>query len=417
MSRRAAPHHRRAKNRVNFLKKEQADFSLARRFARRTLRVIGVLVFSWIAMLAAGFFALRWNLANVTGRVDAHSDEYAAVALAVEQPSGAASGGLPVVRTQQAVREEREQRRLSCDIAALAIVAPQHAKRLLTARGLGVDASTLEKMRFAVSLRLAETSSYHARHQECVSRQTDASAVTGAQDLLVESSGATISLFPWEQTEEWGIIRQAFVRDQALIERAAAQAGVPARLIVSIGMVEQLRLYNTQRELFEKFFKPLKILGNATKQALGIMAMKEKTALAIEAQLRNRASPFYLGSFAEHLLDLPSGHESSERYQRLTDEKNHSYSYLYAGLELAQFRQQWERAGFPIGDRPEIYATLFNIGFDRSKPNPSPRVGGSEVTIGGVHYTFGSLAYEFYFSGDLLDAFPVPAADVVTAGN
>ena len=70
---------------------------------------------------------------------------------------------------------------------------------------------------------------------------------------------------------------------------------------------------------------------------------------------------------------------------------------------------QWERAGFPIGDRPEILATLFNIGFEVSVPKANPLVGGSSLMIHNEPYTFGAIAYEYYYSGELFDLFPFKA--------
>jgi hypothetical protein len=172
-------------------------------------------------------------------------------------------------------------------------------------------------------------------------------------------------------------------------------------------MVEQLRLYFTQREIFKKFFQPLKVLGNATQFAWGVMAIKEATAIDIEAHLKDTKSPWYLGAAFEHSLDYAAGADvAKERFARLTNEGNHSWSYRYGGIELLQFMSQWKHAKHPIDDRPEIIATLFNIGFGHSRPSANPKVGGSTLTIAGTKYTFGALAYEWYYSGALASVFP-----------
>jgi hypothetical protein len=67
---------------------------------------------------------------------------------------------------------------------------------------------------------------------------------------------------------------------------------------------------------------------------------------------------------------------------------------------------QWERAGFPLDNRPEILASLFNLGYNKSKPKKNPSVGGSNYQVGESQYTFGAVAFEFYYSGELLDVFP-----------
>ena len=52
----------------------------------------------------------------------------------------------------------------------------------------------------------------------------------------------------------------------------------------------------------------------------------------------------------------------------------------------------------------EIAGTLL-IGFT-IKAKSKSKVGGSKIDIYGSKYTFGSLAYEFYYSGELVDFFP-----------
>jgi hypothetical protein len=171
-------------------------------------------------------------------------------------------------------------------------------------------------------------------------------------------------------------------------------------------MVEQLRLFYSQRELYKKYFEPLQILANSNKISLGVMAIKEETATAVEAHLKDPSSPYYLGPEFEHLLDYPADSDiATVRYQRLTS-SNHYYNYLYGALYLKQMMTQWQKAGFDISHRPEIIGTLFNVGFPQSKPNANPQVGGSTVLIDQTNYTFGRLAYEFYYSGELDDIFP-----------
>ena len=38
------------------------------------------------------------------------------------------------------------------------------------------------------------------------------------------------------------------------------------------------------------------------------------------------------------------------------------------------------------------------------KPNPVP--GGSRITVGDREYTFGAIGFDFYYSGELVTAFP-----------
>ena len=229
------------------------------------------------------------------------------------------------------------------------------------------------------------------------------SALTIFQESCRQFNSAT---YRWLATPEWAVLKTALVKDQEPILKASALAQVSPRLLVSMLVVEQLRLYNSDREVYKQVFAPLKILGVQSKFSWGIMGLKEETAKQIEANLKDPSSPYYLGVNYEHLLDFTTTDSASERFNRLVDQHNHYYSYLYSALGLKQLMVQWQRAGYDINDRPEILATLFNLGFDKSAPKAEPQVGGAEIEIGDVKYSFGGLAFEFYYSSELIDIFP-----------
>jgi hypothetical protein len=150
----------------------------------------------------------------------------------------------------------------------------------------------------------------------------------------------------------------------------------------------------------------LKILSVETTFSLGVTGIKVPTAQRIEKNLKDSTSLFYLGQKYENLLDFQSPNIAQERFKRLTSYQNHFYSYLYAALNVKQLKVQWEKSGFPISDRPEILATLYNIGYEVSVPKENPEVGGSGINIKGKRYSFGAVAYEFYYSGELYELFP-----------
>lgn len=209
---------------------------------------------------------------------------------------------------------------------------------------------------------------------------------------------------PWQESEEWKVMESAIRKDVAVINRAAADSGVSPRLIVANLVAEQLRLFFTEREAYKKWFYPLKILGPQSQFSWGVMGMKEETAIQVETNLKDPSSPYYLGSEYEQKLDFTTADPKAERFTRMTDQHDHYWSYLYAGLYMKQVMVQWERAGFPITD-PAIISTLYNIGFKYSNPNPDPKVGGAGLTIAGRQYSFGAIAAEFYESDLLKDVF------------
>ena len=210
----------------------------------------------------------------------------------------------------------------------------------------------------------------------------------------------------WRQGNEWQVLKEAVAKDSDAIDKASSETGVPARIIVAPLVVEQLRLFYTDREVFKDVFAPLKILGNQSQFSWGVMGIKQDTARQIESNLKDSASPFYLGADFEHILDFKTTDPDSERFARLTDDHDRSYSYLYGALDIKELEVQWKNAGIPIDDKPDIIATLFNIGFNNSKPHPNPLSGGAEIDIGSSTYSFGSLAKSFYDSDELTAQFP-----------
>ncbi|MCF7865449.1 MAG: hypothetical protein K9M11_03015 [Candidatus Pacebacteria bacterium] len=216
--------------------------------------------------------------------------------------------------------------------------------------------------------------------------------------------------FAWADSEEWKVLAAALTKDRETIRKAAYDAGISPRVLVGVVIAEQLRFFTSDRESFKKFFEPLKILGTMSEFSLGVSGVKQDTAEVIEKNLKDKTSSYYIGPQYEHLLDLPPGEEtnngtSSVRFLRLTDSKDHYYSYLYTALFAREVIEQWKKAGYDLSYRPEIVATIFNLGFGKSVPKDNPKVAGAIVTVGGETYTFGRLAYEFYYSGELIEIF------------
>jgi len=211
---------------------------------------------------------------------------------------------------------------------------------------------------------------------------------------------------PWKDSQEWEVLSSALTRDEAVLNKAAADSGVPARLIAANLVGEQLRLFFTEREFYKQFFYPLKILGSQTQFSWGVMGMKEDTAVLVEQYLKDPSSPFYPGAQYEHLLDFQTTDIEGERFARMTDQHNHYWSYLYAGLYIKEIEAQWQNAGFPIDGNVAILSTLYNIGFSHSNPNPNPQVGGAAITAGNQTFSFGGLAADFYHSDFLTDILP-----------
>lgn len=214
------------------------------------------------------------------------------------------------------------------------------------------------------------------------------------------------TVIPWMATTEWEMLKPSILKDSALLIEAGRITGVEPRLIVACLVGEQIRLFNSSREMVKKYLGPVKMLSVQSQFSYGVNGIKEHTAKAVEAHLKDSTSEFYMGKHYENILDFTTDNHEMERYNRLVDYRNHLYSYIYTGCILKQTMLQWRRAGFDISDRPDILCTLFNVGFAQSHPHGAPRCGGSHISVDGRLYTFGAIGFDFYYSGDLASAFP-----------
>ncbi len=211
----------------------------------------------------------------------------------------------------------------------------------------------------------------------------------------------------WSTTPEWEVIQVGLTKDQAIIKDVSVKTGVPMRLIAAAAVPEQIRFFTAEREVFKRYFEPLKILGSLSQFSLGVSGIKQETANKIELYAASTTSPFYPGGGSSGLIVYEGGEaHDSALYNRLTDPKNHYYSYLYTALFIKEIEAQWAQAGFDISNNPGAIVTLFNVGFSASHPNSAPRVAGSIITTGGVDYAYGELGGDFYASGELTDIFP-----------
>ncbi len=220
-------------------------------------------------------------------------------------------------------------------------------------------------------------------------------------------NGKVPTVCDWNKTEEWNVLHGALTKDASVLDQVSGQTGVSARMIASAVVPEQLRYFTANRESFKKYFEPLKILSSLSKFSLGVSGIKQDTATQIEQYANDPSSPFYPGPTIAPLLAYPDGsNHDTELYNRLTDEHNHYYSYLYTAAFIKEVEAQWSHAGYDVTARPDVTVTIFNIGFGASHPNANPKAAGSTITLGGKDYAFGELGTLFYQSDELLDVLP-----------
>ena len=279
-------------------------------------------------------------------------------------------------------------------LAALAHHYPVNARLILQAAAVSDDPMLIDRMVAALSI------------------YTDTTLQTPNSEFQTQNA------IPWMATPEWEALKEAITRDSALIREAGRLTGVEPRLIVGCLIGEQIRLFNSKREMYKKYLGPVKVLSVQSQFSYGVNGIKDFTAQAVEEHLKDPSSEYYMGPAYEHLLDYPEGVDIvEERYRRLVDYGSHLYSYIYTGCILHQTMLQWRRAGYDISDRPDLLFTLFNVGFSQSVPKPDPMPGGSHITVGDRDYTFGAIGFDFYYSGELARVFPYRRDHFATAGN
>ncbi|MEK7602306.1 MAG: hypothetical protein AAB472_02375 [Patescibacteria group bacterium] len=211
----------------------------------------------------------------------------------------------------------------------------------------------------------------------------------------------------WNKTPEWDVVAGGLTKDAVIIKRVASETKISPRLIASVVVPEQIRFFTSEREVFKRYFEPLKILGSLSQFSLGVSGIKQETAVQIEQYASDPSSDFYPGKGYSDLITYPAGVDHDQTlFNRLTDPKDHYYSYLYTALYLKEIESQWKKAGFDISSKPDIVGTLFNIGFKASVPKADPVAAGAGVQTGGRTYAFGTLGGMFYNSLELRTVFP-----------
>lgn len=352
-----------------------------------------VYVFALIGFVFAGVYvAMKFHWTDVKGSIDSRNAYFNEIKKQVAR--------IPSVNVNKNfLSAEQLSPVTECQILTISSVLPANGKVILDTYIQTKQPVIAEKMVRAVELVTTNNTFLKDKLARCDAFSDSVSGVLTASNQTI---------FDWSVSPEWQTLREALVKDKDTIIQASKDTGVPPRLIVSTVIAEQLRFFTANRESYKRYFEPLKLLGNGTKFSYGVAGVKTETAAAIEANLKNPQSPFYLGNVYESLLDYAPGVDTdAERLNRLTDPKNHYYSYVYTAVFLKEIMNQWQQAGYPISDRPEVLATLFNLGFAKSVPKANPEVGGSTITVIDRDYTFGGLSYEFYYSGELADIFPL----------
>lgn len=295
----------------------------------------------------------------------------------------------------------KQERQMYQNVGLLAKYYPHNAKMILDAFEYSGDVTVALRMLDAANLRMKNHKGYQ-RELHRIEKQAEE---------------ASLSIYPWANYREWKEFCNVVKADSAAIDSVSRITGVESRLIVMCLVGEQIRMFNSSREQFKKYVVPYNRLILTTNRGYGVTGILQNTALKIERNLYEKWSPFYPGDYYQRCLNVKDSfpelvNDTIEAHKHLTIQRlmkggDHFYSYLYTAFFLRQFQSHWEKEGYTLAYRPEILGTLYNLGFQKSKPKKNPSVGGSTFKVGDKEYTFGGLCYEFYYSGELMNLFPL----------
>ena len=122
---------------------------------------------------------------------------------------------------------------------------PLNAKYILDAWSIHKDEKLTLQMLDAVDLKMKSNQEYRNALQEMRNSKLKKRKTTG------------LSVFDWMNVGEWKAFRIAVQKDKKCIDSVARITGVEGRLIVACLAGEQIRLFNSRRESFKKYIRPL----------------------------------------------------------------------------------------------------------------------------------------------------------------
>ena len=144
---------------------------------------------------------------------------------------------------------------------------------------------------------------------------------------------STDNAIPWMNDPGWPALKRAMVNDAEKIRQAGEITGVDPRLIAACTVGEQMRLFNSRREDVKRYLGPA-VMSVQSQFSLGVNGIKDFTASAVEKNLKDSTSVYYMGKKYEHILDYDADQMAditNARYNRLVNYRDHLYSFIYTG--------------------------------------------------------------------------------------
>ena len=134
-------------------------------------------------------------------------------------------------------------------LAAFGKYYPENARLILEAAQYSGNPMLVDRMLAAASLYIDSSNSYN---QFLVQLKK-------VYDSREQVQAPTV--IPWMATQEWEMLKASLIRDTAMLNEAGRLTGVEPRLIAACLVGEQIRLFNSKREIVKKYLGPVKVLS------------------------------------------------------------------------------------------------------------------------------------------------------------
>jgi len=227
-------------------------------------------IFALIGLgLTVGYFAVKFHLTDDPGVVDLNDRYFQEI----KDKYGHGSG-------EDSSKINLSEARLLHNLSVLSKYYPTNAYYIQNAYFESHNLKVAQRMIEAVDMYMQQDQEYFK----------EVNAFTESNDTKQTKLKAK-SVFEWMNIPEWQDFKLAVAKDKPLIDSVAEVTGVEPRLIVSVLVGEQIRLFNSSREAYKKWIGPLKILSVETTFSLGVTGIKVPTAQKIEKNLKT-AHPF-----------------------------------------------------------------------------------------------------------------------------
>ena len=153
-----------------------------------------------------------------------------------------------------------------------------------------------------------------------------------------------------------------------LFHRASSAFNINVTYLKAIVFVERLSNFDWTDDALDIIFAKA-----GRNSSIGFCQVKIKTAYWIEKQLSDSTSAFFPGKAYSNVMAV------SKSPAELMDKLNNdTLNIRYAAGYLRIMQTFWEKAGFPIDDRPDVLGTLYSTGMfhptgELRKPNENPK--------------------------------------------